>query len=361
MSVPKFNIYFPSEDAMDNEQAEFYKIIEASLKKGEFVDIEGNISYVFVYLYKLLSKWDKTGFDSLSEFLIYLSEIYIHEKKLSEYCLFWAYDCLLGQRKYESYLEKTEPQTPFGTSSHISNLRLNIQKKIGITANPIDILRMAGGRKSKFIINNQALYKDKCRDVFSTFSGQNGNWFDIFEGWNYSRKLYPHLLFSGAMIPKNPEMEFPIRAYYSAYENLDQIRNLAKEAENIARKEIGVPQVGEGWISETELFRKLESEFSITTVIQHGQPQWIGRQHFDIWFPNWKIAVEYHGSQHFGPVDFFGGVEAFEKTVERDLRKSEIAKKNGVKLIIVTEGYDLDNLIREIRTIAKRKISAPTG
>ena len=125
---------------------------------------------------------------------------------------------------------------------------------------------------------------------------------------------------------------------------------------------MGVPQIGEGWISETELFRKLEAEFSITTVIQHGQPKWLGRQHFDIWLPNWKIAVEYHGKQHFEPVEFFGGKESFEKTVERDLRKIEIAKKNGVKLIVVTADYDLDNLIQEIHAISlRRKISAPNA
>jgi hypothetical protein len=362
MPVPEFNMYYPSEDAMDRKQATFYKVVEASLQKGEYIDIEGNIGYVFTYLYKLLSKWNKSGFESLSEFLIYVSEIYKHEKKLSDYCLFWAYDCLLGLKKYDIYLEKTEPRNPFGTSTHASNLRLNIHRKLGMEADPIDILLMVGGRKNKFITGNQGIYKEKIKDVFLSFSQEKGNWFNIFEEWNYSRKSYPHMLFNGAVVPKNPEMEFPIYAYYSAYEKLNLIKDLAKEAENFARKEMGVPQIGEGWVSETELFRKLEAEFSITTVIQHGQPKWLGRQHFDIWFPNWKIAVEYHGKQHFEPVDFFGGTESFDKTVERDLRKTEIAKRNGVKLIVVAENYDLERLIQEIRGITiKRKISAPNA
>lgn len=373
-SVPEFKIYFPTEVDMNEEQTKFYKIVEANLKNGDYIDIDGNIGYVFTYLYKFLSNWNKSGFENLSEFLIYLSEIYKHEKKLSEYCLFWAYDCLLGLKNYETYLEKTEPSVPFGTATHTSNLRLNIQKKIGINANPIDILLMVGGRKSKFIINNQALYKDKIMDVFSNYSSANGSWFDILDGWNYSRRPNPHLLFSGVRFsnpsltlngeisfPKNPELEFPVYSFYSAHESLDSIRNLAKEAENLARKEMGVPQIGEGWVSETELFRKLESEFSTTIVIQHGRPNWLGRQHFDIWFPNWKIAVEYHGSQHFEPVEFFGGEDSYKKTLERDLRKSKIAQENGVKLIVVKEGFDLENLLNEIHTIAKRKISAPSG
>src|SRR5690625_2911440 len=92
MLVPEFNMYYPSEDAMDKKQFAFYKAVEASLQKGKYIDVDGNIGYVFTYLYKLLSKWNKSGYESLSEFLIYTSEIYKHEKKLSDYCLFWAYD-----------------------------------------------------------------------------------------------------------------------------------------------------------------------------------------------------------------------------------------------------------------------------
>ena len=111
---------------------------------------------------------------------------------------------------------------------------------------------------------------------------------------------------------------------------------------------------------ETVLFRKLEAEFSDTKIIQHGRPTWLGRQHFDIWFPNWKIAVEYHGEQHFEPVEFFGGEEAFQKTVERDKRKAALSKRHGVKLLIVTETDNQDDIVQNIKNIlSKRKIVSP--
>lgn len=110
-----------------------------------------------------------------------------------------------------------------------------------------------------------------------------------------------------------------------------------------------MPKVGEGWISETELFRKLQREFSASLVIQHGQPSWLGRQHYDIWFPHWKIAVEYHGKQHFEPIEFFGGVEAFRKTVERDQRKINLSKRHGVKLFVVSEHDDVVELVHKIQ------------
>lgn len=358
--VPEFNTYYPSKDVMNKTQLSFYRNVESKLNNGLYIDVEGNISYIFVYLYKLLSKWNENGYENLTQFLIYISELYKHEKKLSDYCLFWAYDCLLGLKQYELYLEKTEPKSPFGFSTNSSNLRLNIQRKIGIEPDPMDILLMAGGRKTKFIINNEALYKDKIREVFLSFSSEKGGWFKIIDSWNYDNKTYPHYLFSGVPIFDKPEMDFQVYAYYSAYKSFDIIKNLAKDAENLVRKEIGVPQIGEGWVSETDLFKKLEKEFYTTIVIQHGQPKWLGRQHFDIWFPNWNIAVEYHGKQHFEPVDFFGGVESFEKTVERDLRKISLSKKNGVKLFVVTEDYILDDLVKEIQEfISKRNIIIP--
>lgn len=263
-------------------------------------------------------------------------------------------------KKYEEYLEKTEPQTIFGTITHGSNYRLNIQKRLGLEANPIDLLLMAGGRKTKFIANNQALYKDKIREVFSSYAKERGGWFNIFnKHLRPQQKSIPYILFAGS--PSPPErLKIKMLGFNGAYDLLNNISDLSKDAENKAREEAGIPKIGEGWVSETALFRKLESEFSITTVIQHGQPEWLGRQHFDIWLPNWKIAVEYHGKQHFEPVDFFGGQKSFEGTVERDKRKVMLAKQQGVTLYIITEDDNQDEIIQKIyKFVEERKILPP--
>ena len=362
-------MYYPSQDDMDHHQLSFYKAVESHLNKGNYIDIDGNISYVFVFIYELLSRWNEDGFDHLSEFLIYLSEIYKHEEKLSNYCLHWAFDCLLGLEKYEEYLDKTEPKKVVGTRTHSSNLRLNIQKKLGDTANPIDVLLMFGGRKTQFITDNQALYRDCIIDTFSAYTQENMEWFALFDEWfihKKSKRLYPYSLFSGARLREakdadrpvaKPYLQFKTECLYVASEYSDTIKFLSKEAENQARGIAGVPKIGEGWVSETALFRKLEAEFSNTKVVQHGRPTWLGRQHFDIWFPNWKIAVEYHGRQHFEPVEFFGGKDAFHNTVERDKRKVNLSKKHGVKLLIVTETDNYDDVVRDINNIlGNRKV-----
>ncbi len=359
-------MYFPSQDDMDHDQLSFYKVVESNLNKGNYIDVDGNISYVFAFIYKLLSRWNEDGFDRLSEFLIYLSEIYKHEEKLSKYCLHWAYDCLLGLEKYEEYIDKTEPKEVVKKRTHASNLRLNVQKKLGLPANPIDVLRMFGGRKNQFIIENQTLYRDCIIDTFNEYAQENMEWFSLFEEWFTHRKakrLYSHSLFSGVALQEKPYLQFKIECLYAAYDLSDTIdlsdtvKLLSKESENKARSIAGVPQIGEGWISETALFRRLEAEFSNTKVIQHGRPTWLGRQHFDIWFPNWKIAVEYHGRQHFEPVEFFGGKETFYETVERDKRKANLSKRHGVKLLIVTETDNHDDVVQDINNILnKRKV-----
>lgn len=131
----------------------------------------------------------------------------------------------------------------------------------------------------------------------------------------------------------------------------DLFMNMFRRAENEVRINKGVPKIGEGWISETELFYNLKEHFSDLQIVQHATPKWLNRQHFDIYFPNEKIAIEYHGKQHFEAVEFFGGVESFEKQNERDLRKINLAESNGCELIIVKKGYNLEEVKRQIENL----------
>ena len=363
MTIPRFDTYYPSEDEMSKEQKAFYLIVEKSLQKGDFFDIQGNISYVFVYLYKLINQYNKVGFENLHDYLIYIAELYSREKKLTEYCRYWAYDCLLGLNRFEEYLSKTEPKIIFGISPH-SNLRLNIQNKLGLKLSSVDILLTTGGRKSKFIIDNQALYKDCVLNVFNLYASSKNGWISIIKQKLSEYQKYPHELFGGVPIYEKPRLSFNITPfhsmYYSTKELIQDIKNLAKEAENKAREVMGVPKIGEGWVSETQLFRMLEAEFSQTKVLQHASPRWLGRQHFDIYFPDWNIAVEYHGLQHFQPVDFFGGETAFEKNIERDKKKLNLALRHGVKLFVVTEKNNTSELVQQIRKIScDRKVLPP--
>jgi hypothetical protein len=120
-------------------------------------------------------------------------------------------------------------------------------------------------------------------------------------------------------------------------------------SENIIRDLRGLPRVGEGWISETKLFYLLKKHFdNSTSILHHGKPKWLGRQHFDIYIPEYNIAIEYQGEQHYQPIDFFSGKESFKANKLRDERKKAIAKENNCHLICVDKAYSESDLISEI-------------
>jgi len=106
-----------------------------------------------------------------------------------------------------------------------------------------------------------------------------------------------------------------------------------RDAENLIRDKLGVPRIGEGWVSEMNLVNIVKDIFPNEIVKHQASPEWLGNQRLDIFVPSQHLAIEYQGKQHFEPVDFFGGVEGFHKTKERDEYKKSICEKNGIQII----------------------------
>lgn len=53
----------------------------------------------------------------------------------------------------------------------------------------------------------------------------------------------------------------------------------------------------------------------------------------DFYIPEYKIAIECQGEQHFTPIDYFGGEEHYEKLISNDKKKLKLCKENGIKLL----------------------------
>lgn len=128
-----------------------------------------------------------------------------------------------------------------------------------------------------------------------------------------------------------------------------------REAENIFRTSIDIPKVGEGWISETELYYLVKEAFPERLIIQHARPKWLGRQHFDIYFPNEKIAIEYQGVQHSKPVDYFGGKEGYNRIVQNDKKKKEKVQLHDCTLIEVFPNYNFNEVKSKINECLKNE------
>ena len=144
----------------------------------------------------------------------------------------------------------------------------------------------------------------------------------------------------------------PVSTYLIRNSVLQFIKNLLYKSENAFRVKNGLSKIGEGgiWKSEGELFNSIKLEFPNENIVQQGTPEWLGKQRFDIYFPERNIAIEYQGIQHYQPVEFFGGEEGFKKTQERD-KKREMCKLYDCRLIYVDEGYDRNMLFKTLNDL----------
>ena len=251
---------------------------------------------------------------------------------------------------------------------------------------------------NKFTTDNSNYFIEYIDNVLNGLYGENYSFFESLLGFKQTNKehlkefdgLYTEpkgeIKKSNSYFYKNRNLE-PFKKYIDLRKNFDEncktlyggnkygklklvddkrelpyvwfIENLFVEifssiilsSENKFRNSRGVPNIGEGWVSETNLYYELKEYFHQEEVIHHGKPSWLGRQHIDIWFPEYKIGVEYQGLQHDEPVDFFGGEEIFKKNLERDERKKRLFKENDSILIEVRPNYKLDDVVNEIKKL----------
>ena len=102
------------------------------------------------------------------------------------------------------------------------------------------------------------------------------------------------------------------------------------------------------WISEKHLLQRVRENFPELTIISHASPEWLGRQHFDIYIPSKQVAIEYNGRQHYQPIEYFGGKEGFNRIVELDRRKIRIAHKNNCTVIIHKFDEDIEITLKRL-------------
>ena len=59
----------------------------------------------------------------------------------------------------------------------------------------------------------------------------------------------------------------------------------------------------------------------------------------DFYLPEYKVAIECHGLQHFKPNDLFGGDEFFKLTQERDRIKKTLCEKHGIQILYFSNAH----------------------
>ena len=95
--------------------------------------------------------------------------------------------------------------------------------------------------------------------------------------------------------------------------------------------------------------------------IYQGKFDWlINEKHMklDFYLPDYNVAIECQGGQHFFPVEHFGGEEVFKKQLESDSIKRKLCEEHGIKLLYYSNldieypykvFTDLNELLEEIK------------
>ena len=108
--------------------------------------------------------------------------------------------------------------------------------------------------------------------------------------------------------------------------------------------------------NQTKLYNKLKGEFPNEEIIFEYRSEWLGRQRIDIYFPKYKIGIEYDGIQHFQPSLRFGGIEKFEKTKQWDRQKEQLCLENNCTLFRLKYDYKKSDYLQLLDNIKQHII-----
>lgn len=207
----------------------------------------------------------------------------------------------------------------------------------------------------KTIYNNnffECVYKDySYHDNYKRQTFQMTHYEDFFNISKSAKKTFDWFNSNeGMKIRKSINKDGTVSQDFARTALRYKAASIMREAENELRMNIGAKQIGESWISETELYYKIKCAFPDLKVIHHGKPDWLGRQHFDIWIPEIRCAIEYQGVQHDKPINFFGGETGHKNNIIRDSKKRQKSIENNVFLIEVRPNYDFEKIVNEIKS-----------
>lgn len=374
LNVPYWkNQYIYSYNEINNanqEQKNFYSYFKKNFDNDNFLDLEGNDNYSFVLYYDFLSHY--YNHKQIKILQNQFSKIEKHYPKTGDYISFSIIQVLENNGDYESAWEFIKMREYVSVKT-IWEYQNKIKKRV-LNGN---LIAQLGGisHLTMFGQNNINEIKEHIIEYLETYEKENNStFFDLFfdeqrlfkstNSNNYNSEYYLKYYLSESEY--NFYKEIDDNQDKSGFEDsrlrhvvekaiLNQFRYIIKKAEDIYREKIGMPKVGEGWISETELFYKITENYKEYNVVHHGKPKWLGRQHIDIYFTELNIAIEYQGSQHYEPINFFGGIEAFERTRERDETKRKLCLENNCELIYVNEKYEFGEIKLKIEEAIKKQ------
>lgn len=364
IDIPFYSDYYPNVKEENKKIRKAYKYLAEQWDQGKYVEIDiilRKTSYLFYYLYTVNSEFFKSrtpqGIKRVSDKYEFILKYYGKQvPKLAYYASLWIVtmaksigDEALVNKWTEYYLEHPHP----------SKIK-RFQSETLINLYYTDEKSYIPGK----LFNEILPIHSKLTPFGQEFETEIENF--IIQKVNHEYKETGTNFVSSLMKIGKTRLHVPSTHDGSFRDNFDiftakpneyKVKKFIKQCENEWRELQDLPLIGEGWIHETQLRKMLQETFSNTVVEAHARPEFLGQQHYDVYFPKYKIACEYQGDQHFRAVSYFGGEKSLELNKERDARKKKISDDNKVTLIYVMPDYDPQKLVEKIAR--KMRIKTP--
>lgn len=354
-------------------QREFLKKWVKVWRVGNILNIENEYGYLFDYMKQLIRRaktekdLEKIEAEILKLQMAYPINSHRKSKSFNRWAIEYRSDTYIARHSYKEAINVLSESYKLPIPPDISKI-LSLKLYIGDDINGWDLLYFYGtprvtrwGRENLEILANSAekYLSDKRVELNST----------ILPHWRNAARL----AFRGALEPlrlfdginhradtnqygkplKPNRFETTIRRYNFNYIEPFSIPlfEILKIIENNARESQNLPKIGEGWISETDLYYTIKEQLPDLKVAFHASPKWLGKQHLDVFIPELKVALEFQGEQHDRPIEYFGGEASFIKTQKHDIRKLKLCSENDVRLIYIRAGYSLNEVLRLINDV----------
>jgi hypothetical protein len=267
-----------------------------------------------------------------------------------------ASDCFVLLGQYANALDFFRPFQIGARASFAADRILSLKLAIGDHLIGRDVLMLCGPRVTAFGKKRLSEIVE-CLDILLEARRRETE-INYLPEWAKDSRKQAYPAFNGTpYVYYFPDLvKIPLYAFSDNQQAIEFVVSLTREAENTVREEMGIPRVGEGWVAETQLYYEIKTTLPNMAVQQHASPEWLGRQHLDIFIPELGVAIEYQGLQHDQPVAYFGGQEAYERNRKRDLRKRRLCARHSIAIIHVRPGYVLQDVVDEIQRAGSGRI-----
>lgn len=364
--------YYPNINDASSSQQRSYSYIVRKIESGHYIDVGTNESYLYAYRYELNDRL--LGASSVDQWesllVIYRSFISLYgerNSKVVSYFYPWMLVCAVLTKKdirsdlyqYIQFIQKNNIPGNYDLLAALFVTAHNLSSQEYVDSRYFKAF--VGGDIGQFMTaTGKSHYDDVVLEITdllnSDFELTNINYlfklYDFEDGFVLVDNLdYLQPVAKTRMKDWDSRAKIKLKVSVPVYDKTKKnsfAKHITHEAENLFRAGSGLSRIGEGWISETLLYRQIDAAFNDVEVLQHTSPSFLGRQHYDVYLPSNKVALEYQGDQHHRPIDFFGGEEAFAKGIERDKKKKALSGKYGVKQFDILPGYDLEEVVRKV-------------